>query len=277
MVDRTYRAINLVGRGVIRALGIDIRWQGLEHVPETGPVVLAATHVSYPDFVFIERAALERGRMVRFMCRHDVWNAKWRARSMDRMRHIPVDREAPAAAYLRARRLLQAGEAVGAFPEAGISYSYTVRPLMRGIASLARETVVPVVPVAIWGSQRIYSVGRPDALGKEPPPDLSRGRRVDLSFGEPMTVGAGEDLTEWTRGLGARMTELLEGIQGQPHHRPRPGEWAPWHPAHLGGQAPTRREAAALDSVPRSAVIPTWGPRQDPDEPAGASPTSPAG
>ena len=76
------------------------------------------------------------------------------------MRHIPVDRQAPAAAYLRARRLLAPGEAVGTFPEAGISYSFAVRPLMRGSAALARETGVPVVPVALWGTQRIYTVGR---------------------------------------------------------------------------------------------------------------------
>ena len=60
-----------------------------------------------------------------------------------RMRHIPVNREAPAHAYLRARRLLEEGEAVGGFPEAGISYSFTVRPLMRGFVSLAQQTGAP--------------------------------------------------------------------------------------------------------------------------------------
>ena len=70
---------------------------------------------------------------------------------MDRMQHVPVDREAPAAAYLQARRLLREGEAVGAFPEAGVSWTHTVRSLMPGVASLARETGAPVVPVAIWG------------------------------------------------------------------------------------------------------------------------------
>ena len=64
-----------------------------------------------------------------------------------------------------ARRLLREGEVVGVFPEAGISYSFTVRALMRGVASLARETGAPVIPVAIWGTQRIYSVGRPDEHG----------------------------------------------------------------------------------------------------------------
>ena len=43
----------------LRGLRLDVRWTGAEHVPRTGPVVLAATHVSYPDFVFIERAAVD--------------------------------------------------------------------------------------------------------------------------------------------------------------------------------------------------------------------------
>lgn len=260
MTDGWYRLTNGLGRMALRALAIDVRATGVEHIPRSGPVLLAATHVSYPDFIFIEKAAVTRGRYVRFMTRHDIWHQRALVTPMNRMQHIPVDREAPAGAYLMARRLLREGEAVCGFPEAGISYSYTVRPLMRGIASLARETGVPVIPVAIWGSQRIYSVGRRNDAGQEPRPDFTRGRRVDITFGEPMPVAPEADLTEATREIGVRLTELLEEIQGRPHHRPRPGEWAPWHPAHLGGAAPTRHEARELDSVPRSAVRPTWGP-----------------
>ncbi len=151
-------------------------------------MIVAANHVSYPDFVLLEQAAVERARYVRFLCRHDIWNVPLVRTAMDRMQHVPVDREAPAAAYLKARRLLREGEAVGVFPEAGISWSYTVRSLMPGVASLARETGAPVVPVAIWGSQRLWSVGIPDARGRKPRPSLRRRRRVDLSFGEPLDL-----------------------------------------------------------------------------------------
>lgn len=276
MTDGWYRTANALGRLALRGLDVDVRATGLEHVPTTGPVLMAATHVSYPDFIFIEKAAVMRRRYVRFMTRHDIWHQRLLAAPMDRMQHIPVDREAPAAAYLKARRLLREGEAVCAFPEAGISYSYTVRALMRGVASLARESGVPVVPVAIWGSQRIYSVGRLDHTGREPRPDFTRGRRVDVTFGEPMPVAPDADLTASTRDLGVRLTELLEEIQVRPYHRPRPGEHAPWYPFHLGGAAPTRHEARELDSVPRSAVRPSWGPEVcgPPDQPAcDASPT----
>jgi 1-acyl-sn-glycerol-3-phosphate acyltransferase len=220
--------------------------------------VIAATHGSYPDFLWIGMAASERGRWVRFMTRHDVWNSRAR-RPMTGMRHIPVDREAPAAAYLTARRLLREGEAVGMFPEAGISYAYAVRSLMPGAAALARDTGAPVVPLALWGTQRIWSVDR-HAPGKVARPSLTRHRRVDLAFGPALTVAPGEDLTEATIRLGHSMTDLLEGLQRLPEHVPAPGEHAPWYPAHLGGHAPDRAEALSLDSVPKSAVPPSWGP-----------------
>ncbi|WP_162599683.1 lysophospholipid acyltransferase family protein [Nocardioides solisilvae] len=259
MTEGFYRTALGLGRLATRALDVRLETTGLEHVPTSGPVILAATHVSYLDSLPIALAARRRGRFVRFTARHDVWHPPGLGLAMTRMRHVPVDRAAPAAAYLAARRLLREGQAVGVYPEAGISYSFTVRPLMRGTAALARETGAAVVPVALWGIQRLYSVGRP-VDGVEPPPDLTRGRRVDLVFGEPTTVAPGEDLTAWTADLGARLTDLLEGLQTLPHHRPDPGEHAPWHPAHLGGHAPDLAEAASLDVVPRAAVRPTWGP-----------------
>ncbi|NYG57071.1 1-acyl-sn-glycerol-3-phosphate acyltransferase [Nocardioides perillae] len=252
-----YAATIGLGRVAMRALALDLRVRGLAHLPRTGPVLLASNHVSFPDFLFVGRAALERGRHVRFLSRHDVWGSPLVARAMDAMGHVPVDRQAPAAAYLHARRLLRAGEAVCAFPEAGISWTWTVRSLMPGVAALARETGVPVVPVAVWGPQRLWSV---DAAGAFAPPRWVRGLPVEVSLGEPVAVAPGADVTAATTDLGHRLTALLEELQRDPVHAPRPGEHAPWHPAHLGGQAPARPEVASLESLPRSAVPPTWGP-----------------
>ncbi len=254
-MNGTYRAVNALGRVALRALDVRVHASGLANLPTSGAVVLAANHVSYPDFVFIEKAAIERDRYVRFLTRYDAWRPGPLAWALDAMQHVPVDRAVPAAAYLRARRLLRHGEAVGIFPEAGISYSFTVRSLMRGAAALAAETGAPLVPVAIWGSQRIYSVGVP-----EPPPDLTRGRRVDLTFGEPMLLEPGTDPAAATTELGHRLTAMVEELQRRPEHRPRPGEHATWYPAHLGGHAPSRADARDLDVVPTTAIAPTWGP-----------------
>lgn len=253
-----YAATTALGRGVFRGLRLQRRWSGLEHLLQDGPVLLASNHVSFPDFALVGEAGLARGRRIRFLCRHDMWDVRVVGRAMRAMRHVPVDRAAPAAAYLAARRLLRGGEAVCAFPEAGVSHSYTVRSLMPGVAALARESGVPVVPVAVWGHQRLWPLRR--SLEERARPDVRRGLVVDVSFGEPFTVAPGADLVAVTTDLGHRMTALLEELQLREEHRPRPGERARWYPAHLGGTAPTRGEAAVLDLVPRSAVPPTWGP-----------------
>ncbi|MDT9592029.1 lysophospholipid acyltransferase family protein [Nocardioides zeae] len=263
-----YGATIRASRAAFRFLRLDVRTEGAEHVPAEGPAIVVSTHASYLDFLFLGVPAVERGRLPRFLCREPIWDTP-AGGLLDRMQHVPVDRDAPAAAYLRARRLLREGEVVGIFPEAGISYSYTVRSLMRGAAALARETGAPVVPAAMWGAQRIWTVGR-TPWGTEPGPDWSRhGRVVDIRLDAPFTVGPQADLTEVTVELGHRLTALLEELQQRPHHRPRPGEHAPWHPAHLGGHALTREQARDLDVVPRRAVRPTWGPAAGP--PAGPS------
>ena len=109
MSEQVYRATNLLGGAALRAFGIRTVASGVEHLPTSGPVLLAATHVSYPDFLMIGAAAREQKRFVRFMCRHDVWHLPVVRAAMDRMRHVPVDREAPAGAYVTARGLLREG------------------------------------------------------------------------------------------------------------------------------------------------------------------------
>ena len=253
-----YGATVAAGRLAIAALDVKMRIEGEHHIPLTGPVILAANHPSYVDFVPLACVGALRKREVRFFIRYDAWHPPGMSGPLTAMRHIPVDRRSPAAAYLQARQLLRSGELVSNFPEAGISFSFTVRPLMNGTAALARETGAVVVPIGIWGTQRIYSVGRP-RKGKPNRHDLTRGRTVDLLCGPPMPP-PGDDLTEWTQALGTVMTDLLEELQQRPEHRPRSGEYAPWYPAHLGGHAPDRAEAAAWDVVPHAAVRPTWGP-----------------
>jgi 1-acyl-sn-glycerol-3-phosphate acyltransferase len=256
--ERWYRGAIAGGKVLFRGLDVTIRAAGQEQVPLSGPVVLAAAHVSFPDFLFVQQALLGR-RYVRFLTRHETWRYPAVARAMDGMRHVPVDREAPAAAFVQARRLLREGEVVCAFPEGGISAAYTVRALMPGAVALARETGAPLVPVNIWGSQRLWPQKR-SLEAAFPRPTLSRGRLVDVRFQEPILVPPDADLTETVRELGHRLWRGQEELQLLPEHRPRPGEWAPWYPAHLGGDAVERQASFALDGMPRSAVPPTWGP-----------------
>jgi 1-acyl-sn-glycerol-3-phosphate acyltransferase len=247
-----YRTVIGAARGVFRALDLRIDVEGDEHVPRTGPVVVASNHVSFLDFMLVGLAARGSRRDVRFLARHELFAHPVAGPFLRSMRHVPVDRAAPAAAYLRSRTLLRRGEAVGIFPEAGVSTSFTVRSLMPGPVALARELGVPIVPMAIWGPQRILTAHRPV--------DLHRGRPVSLLVGPPLYVDPSTDLRRGTELLGRTVQALLDDLQARPVHQPRPGEPAPWHPAHLGGGAPSVDEARAEESVPRSAVPPSWRP-----------------
>lgn len=253
--DRVYRAVNAVGRTLLRALDVRVVIDGAQHVPVEGPVIVAANHVSYLDFIVLEKAAISRGRYLRYLARHDVWANRPVSWVMDRMGHVPVDRTAAHRAYFAALGHLRRGEAVGIFPEAGISYSLVPRALMPGAALLAARTGAPIVPAAIWGSQRLMTVGDP-----EPPPDLVRGRRVDILFGAPMLVGRTSDPIAVTRELGSRIHDLTAQLWSHPAHQPRPGEHATWHPRHLGGHAPPISDSPRLDVLPPHAIPAEWGP-----------------
>jgi 1-acyl-sn-glycerol-3-phosphate acyltransferase len=243
-MELVYPVASGAARLLFRALGLRIEVDGAEQVPAAGPVVLASNHVSFLDFTLVGLAASPRP--VRFLTRHDAFGHWAAGRFMRAMRHVPVDRAAPAAAYLTSRRLLAAGEAVGIFPEAGISQAYDVRELMPGAVALAVETGAPLVPVAIWGPQRIASARRPL--------DLHRGRPVSISVGAPLLLPRSTHVVTATVDLGVRLQEMLDRLQSLPRHQPAPGEPAPWHPARLGGSAPTRAEAAPRESSPRSAI-----------------------
>lgn len=251
-MELVYPPVIGLARVIFRALGLRIEVTGADSIPRRGPVILASNHISFLDFLLVGLAA--EPRRVRFLARHDVFD-HWAAGSFMRaMRHVPVDRAAPAAAYLHTRRLLSAGEAVGIFPEAGISQAYDVRALMPGAVALAAETGAPLVPIAIWGGQRIATARRPV--------DLTRGRPITIEVGAPVSVEPDADLRGGTVDLGVTLQGMLDRLQSLPRHQPAPGEDAPWHPVRLGGSAPTRTEAAPRESVPRSAV--PWWEHDDP-------------
>lgn len=267
MREPWYDATVLLGRGLFRAIDLRLDVEGVAHLPSAGPAVVAANHIGFLDFMTIAAAGRRRGRNIRFLTRHDVWGSRLAGRAMTGMRHVPVDRAAPAAAYLAARRLLEEGEVVAVFPEAGISHSYTIRSLMVGAAALARETGAPLVPAVQWGTQRVWSASHDDR-GVPRRPAWHRGRPVDLRFLAPRTVAPGDDPRAVTGELGHLLTDALEELQRLPRHLPAAGEDAGedawWYPAHLGGAAPDRAAAAPRDVVPRSAVAPTWGPEVRP-------------
>lgn len=111
--DRPYRAVVAAAGFLFRVLGLRVEVRGAEHLPATGPVVVAANHQSFADFAVVGLPAVQRGRLVRFLAKEAVFRAPVAGWLMRAMGHVPVDRRAGAAAAVRALRLLRAGEVVG--------------------------------------------------------------------------------------------------------------------------------------------------------------------
>ena len=222
---------------LFRALGFRFQMDGTEHVPRTGGALLAFNHVSYIDFILGGLAAHPSRRLVRFMAKREVFDHSVGGPVMRSMHHISVDRADGGASLEEALRYLEAGEVVGIFPEATISRSFEVKELKSGAARIAAEAGVPLIPVALWGTQRLMT--------KDHPRDFSRGKTIGIRVGEPLHP-TGQDPIKDTLELQARLTALVaEAVDAYPPGEQPPGSW--WLPAARAGSAPTPQRAAELD------------------------------
>lgn len=242
------------GRVIIRAAKLLMRFvQRLEvivmhheRVPARGGALLAVNHTGYWDFVYGGIPAHFRGeRLVRFMAKKEIWDNKLAGPPMTACRHIPVDRADGQASIDEAIERLKQGELVGIFPEATISRSFEIKELRQGAAIIARDSGAPLIPMAIWGSQRIWTKGGKNHL-------RPKNAKLVISVGEPVEVT--EDSIATTERLREAMKALLDEAQQEYVRRfgPMPkGE--SWVPARFGGSAPTLEEATAKDRADQAA------------------------
>lgn len=238
MLDITYPPVILTAKAAFRALGLRFQMSGTEHVPTSGPALLAVNHVSYIDFVLGGYAAQPAGRLVRFMAKREIFAHPVAGPLMRSMHHIPVDRADGLPSYREGLRYLHEGEVVGIFPEATISRSFEIKQIKTGAVRMAAEAGVPLVPVILWGTQRLMT--------KDHPRDFSRGKTIAISVGEPLHP-AGTDPGAETAELREAMRALLDRtIRSYPAEEQPPGSW--WLPASYGGSAPTLEEAERLDA-----------------------------
>jgi 1-acyl-sn-glycerol-3-phosphate acyltransferase len=239
MSEMTYTAIIRTAKLAMRALGQQIDITGLEHLPRTGPALLAVNHIGYVDFVYGGVAPERIGRRVRFMAKRELFDHRVSGPIMRACRHIPVDRAVGEASLGEALRNLAAGELVGIFPEATISRAMEIKDLKTGAVRIAHQAGVPLVPMVLWGTQRLMT--------KDHPKDFSRGTAISIRVGAPIEV-TGDDPVGETAVLRRALQELLAAtIAAYPQHEE--GAW--WVPASYGGTAPTLERAAELDAAER--------------------------
>ncbi|GAA2741682.1 lysophospholipid acyltransferase family protein [Terrabacter aerolatus] len=241
MTDRTYRLVIRAALGLFAGLGLRIDVRGAEHLPSRGGAVLASNHVGFLDFLFVGLVGRQRGRFVRFLAKDGVFTPPVVGQAMRAMGHVPVDRAHGEVALRHAVAHAGAGEVVGLFPEATISHSWELRPFRPGAAAVATWCAVPLVPVAVWGSQRLLTVG-----GRF---SLRRGTAVTIVVGEPLHPDADDDPYAVTEQLRARVDALLaEAVETHPD-RPRDDADRWWMPASRGGTAPGPEEGLRLDEL----------------------------
>lgn len=137
----------------------DIR--GVENVPRVGGVIVASNHRSYFDAVALALVARELDRPVRFLAKRELFGAPGVGWVLRAIGGIPVDRGSGSRAPLEAAEAsIRAGEVVVILPEGTIPRGAAAfDPVLHGrtgVARLAAATGAPVVPVGLWGTERVW-------------------------------------------------------------------------------------------------------------------------
>lgn len=173
---------------------------GTHNVPD-GPVIFAGNHISYADPMILWASA---SRPVHFMAKSTLWKNPVLAWGLSRLWAFPVDRDKPDRTAIQiAETLLKRGDTVGIFPEGTRNLSGTADAQL-GVAFIALRAGVPIVPVAIVGTEKI----RPRGVR------TIRFPQITIAFGPPIEPG---DFTAASRKEQMAMitSAVMEGIESQ--------------------------------------------------------------
>ena len=165
---------------------------GREHLPRSGPLLLASNHRSFLDPFVI--GTLVR-RPVYYMAKRELFEKRWQAWALNALGAFPVDRGAgDGDAMATARAILERGDCVVVFPEGTRMRPGGLGEPRRGVGRLALETGAPVAPVAVIGSDQVRRGWR------------VRPRKVRLRVGRPLSFPTGESSSPT---LAAAVTERI--------------------------------------------------------------------
>jgi 1-acyl-sn-glycerol-3-phosphate acyltransferase len=173
-------------RGLFR-----IRFEGVEHVPRTGPVVITPNHVSFMDPILV---TIPIRRALHYMALEPFFRVRGLGALMRWARAFPIqETEQDSPAIRLALRILRQGEPLVIFPEGGRSPDGRPQAFRPGAFRIALATGAPVVPVTIAGAfeawpaeRRLPRPGRitityhPPLDGSALPPDTDRRARPEI-------------------------------------------------------------------------------------------------
>lgn len=164
------------------------RFEGLERIPSDGPLLVAANHISFLDPMAVGLMLNVAGRRARFLAKAELFEHRLLRPLLVGSGQIPVERGSGSHSPLdAAHRALKAGEAIVIYPEATLTFDPDHLPMRAktGIARLALLAEVPVLPIAVWGTQAIWGRGGTRTFGW--------GRPIWMSVGVPMDLSRYED------------------------------------------------------------------------------------
>jgi 1-acyl-sn-glycerol-3-phosphate acyltransferase len=185
-----------------------IRILGGEHIPASGPCVLASNHESILDPWFLGTAT---PRQVHYLTKAELFRYPVLKQILEGLGCIPVRRGSDQGeAVDRGAEVLERGEVIGIFPQ-GTCLPHRERPFRRGAARLALAVGAPLVPVLLVGTERsiqprTHRIGFP---------------HVTIVVGEPLRVERREPTREAASELTGRLEQAIAGLRtpyGEPHH-----------------------------------------------------------
>jgi 1-acyl-sn-glycerol-3-phosphate acyltransferase len=165
--------------------------EGEEHIPDEGAAIFASNHLSFSDSIFLP---LMVPRRMTFLAKSDYFTGrglKGRATAafFKGVGQLPVDRsggKAGEAALSSGLRVLRRGELLGIYPEGTRSPDGRLYRGRTGVARMALEAGVPVLPVAMIGTDKAQPTGK----------KLPRIMRIGIRIGRPLNFSRYEGMED---------------------------------------------------------------------------------
>ncbi|MCX2713948.1 lysophospholipid acyltransferase family protein [Mycolicibacterium sp. J2] len=163
--------------------------QGLEYVPDSGPVILASNHLAVADSFYLPLVVRRR---ITFLAKAEYFTGTGIKGKLTKFFYsstgqVPIDRtdaDSAQAALQTAQRILSQGKLLGMYPEGTRSPDGRLYKGKTGLARIALESGIPVIPVAMIGTDVV-----------NPPGDkMWHFGRVQVRFGKPMDFSRFEGL-----------------------------------------------------------------------------------
>ena len=184
--------------------------KGLRHVPGSGPVIIASNHLSFSDSIFMP---LVVPRKVTFLAKSEYFTSPGPKGLLKKLTiialgQVPVDRSGgrrSEAALITGLKVLAEGKCLGIYPEGTRSPDGRLYKGRTGIARLAIESGAPIIPVAMFNTEKIQPTGTV----------VPKVMRVEMIFGEPMYFeGDSTDLLH-LRDVTDKIMKTIQELSGQ--------------------------------------------------------------